>query len=292
VRAARLRAACLAALAGAALALAAAAVPAPAAASSPALTVRASFQPQPARFGEHITAHVQVLADTRRVDPRSVVVVSGLAPLVILGTQRESESAAGVARIVVTLQAVCDADACLPLKGPRKVQPAAVLVRARGRDGKALSAQATWPVLRVASRLTAADLAPAEPPFRVPSQALPATYRVAPHRLEVALLAAAAVLAAAALALVGSAFRRRRRAERLPAPLTLAQAIEAVRGAKSAAPPLRREALERLARVLGPVAGDAEPAAAARALAWGRSQPSADAMEAVAAQAERGESPA
>jgi hypothetical protein len=291
VRAPRLRAAGPAALATAALvACAVAALPAAArtTASTPALTVRAWIQPQPARFGEHVQARVEVLADSRRVQPGSVVVVPGLAPLVVLGSQRASEGAAGVARVVVRLEAVCDADACLPLKGARQVRPGAVLVRARGRDGAALTARATWPALRVVTRLTAADLGPAEPPFRVPSQALAPTFRVAPHRLEVVLFAVAALLAVTALALVGSALSRRRRRERQPAPLTVADAIAAVRAAAAESTPRRREALERLARMLGPAADDG-PGATARALAWGRPAPAPEAMEAVAAAAEQSE---
>jgi hypothetical protein len=276
----------------AACALAAPAATARATAATPALTVRAWIQPQPARFGEHVQARVEVLVDTRRVAPGSLVVVPGLAPLVVLGSQRASESGANLAHVVVSLEAVCDADACLPLKGPRQVRPGAVLVRARGRDGKALTAHATWPALRVVSRLTATDLGPAEPPFRVPSQALPPTYRVAPHRLELVLLAAAVLLAASALALAGSVVAgRRRRQARGPEPLTVAEAIAGVRAAAAdGAIRRRREALERLARMLE---GSGEgPAEAARALAWGRPPPSPEAMEAVAAEAERAEIPA
>jgi len=284
----RARAACLAALAAAAV-CAAVGSGALAAGTTPALTVRTSLQPQPARFGEHVQAVVEVLADTSRVAPGSVVVVPGLAPLVVLGTQRAEESGGGLARVTVNVEVVCDAEACVPLSGPRSVRPGAVLVRARGRDGKPLTAHATWPALRVVSRLTAADLGPAEPPFRIPSQALGATYRVAPRRLEAVLFAGAALLALVALALMGSAVRRRARSARAPAPLTLAEAIAGVRLAKSGDAPGRRQALERLARTLGPARGEG-PAGAARALAWGRSQPSPEAMEAVAAQAEGTES--
>ena len=90
----RARAACLTALAAAAV-CAAASPGALAAGTTPALTVRTSLQPQPARFGEHVRAVVEVLADTSRVAPGSVVVVPGLAPLVVLGTQRSEESGAG-----------------------------------------------------------------------------------------------------------------------------------------------------------------------------------------------------
>jgi hypothetical protein len=259
-----------------------------AAPATPALTVRTSIEPQPARFGEHIAARIEVLADTRRVAPGSVVVVPGLAPLVVLGSQRSDSADANVSRVVVSVAVVCDADTCLPLSGPRSVRPGSVLVRARGRDGKAIAAHAAWPAVRIVSRLTAADLGPAEPPFRIPSQALGATYRVAPGRLESVLFAGAALLALAALALVGSVFRSRRRIARTPAPLTLAEAIARVRRAGGEDVTARREALEVLARTLEPAGSDG-PAAAARALAWGRTQPAPEAMEAVAAQAEGAE---
>jgi hypothetical protein len=280
----------LAAIPVVACAIAAPAVAARSTAATPPLTVRTSIQPQPARFGEHVQARVEVLADTRRVAPGSVVVVPGLAPLVVLGSQRASERGAHLARVVLSLEAVCDAEACLPLKGPRQVRPGTVLVRARGRDGKALTAHATWPALRLVSRLTASDLAPAEPPFRVPSQALAPTYRVAPQRLELVLLAAAVLLAATALALAGSVVvGRRRRQPRGPEPLTMAEAIAGVRAAAAdGAARRRREALERLARMLD--ATGEGPIASARALAWGRPAPSPEAMEAVAAEAERAES--
>jgi len=283
----RARGACLGALATAAIS-ALVVSGAQAAPATPALTVRTSIEPQPARFGEHIAARIEVLADTRRVAPGSVVVVPGLAPLVVLGSQRSSEADAHVSRVIVSVDVVCDADGCLPLSGPRSVRPGAVLVRARERDGTPLTVRASWPTVRIVSRLTSADLGPAEPPFRIPSQALGATYRVAPRRLEIALFAGAALLALMAMALVGSVLGSRRRTTRAAAPLTVADAVARVRRAENEDVTVRREALEVLARTLEPAGAD-EPAAAARALAWGRSQPSPAAMEAVAEQAERTE---
>ncbi len=254
MRARRLRAASLAGLAAALLVASAIAATA-ATATTPALTVRTWIQPQPARFGEHVQARVEVLADTRRVAPGSVVVVPGLAPLVVLGSERSGESAAHVARTVVSLEAVCDADACLPLKGPLQVRPGAVLVRARGRDGTALTAHATWPALRVVSRLTAADLGPAEPPFRVPSQALAPTYRVAPHRLEIVLFAAAALLRC------GRAGARRQRREPPAAPRAAAGAADRGRGDRGRA---RRRGREHATPPRGPRAARAHARAGRR----------------------------
>ena len=68
----------------------------------------------------------------------------------------------------------------------------------------------------------------------------------------------------------------------------MAEAIAAVRAAAAESTPRRREALERLARMLGPAAEDGA-GATARALAWGRPAPAPEAMEAVAAEAEQSE---
>jgi hypothetical protein len=69
----------------------------------------------------------------------------------------------------------------------------------------------------------------------------------------------------------------------------VAEAIAGVRAAAAdGAQRRRREALERLARILE--ATGAGPADSARALAWARPAPSPEAMETVAAEAERLES--
>ena len=63
---------------------------------------------------------------------------------------------------------------------------------------------ARWPSLHVTSRIAAADLAAATPPFRGDTLPPPPAYRIAPDTLALVLDVLAALLAAAGVGLVTS----------------------------------------------------------------------------------------
>jgi hypothetical protein len=161
-------------------------------------------------------------------------------------------------------------------------------VTATARDGRTVHARAAWPALHVRGRVTAADLAPARPPFRVDTAPPAPTYSVRPGLLTWLLVAAAVVLALAAIALVVRELLRRR-TTRMPAEDVLERALRLTREAESRAPDDRRRALGLLARVLE--ARKRATASSARDLAWSRPPPESDELAALVGDVEREDRP-
>jgi hypothetical protein len=259
---------------------------APAAAGAADISVEAAFAPRPLLFGAHGVARVTVIVDSGRVDVASLRIRAPLAPLTTLRSTTRTHRAGGLVRIVLERAVVCDTVDCVP--GDRRlVLPlGAVRVTARSRNDRLLRAAAAWPSLRLVSRLNAAAIAAQDPPFRVPADLPAPSYRASPVGLSRTLLAGGllALVGGAALAIPPLVRRRVRPAGEL----ALEDALGAVRGALEADPPLRRRALEALARVLddrrGAAGGDG-----VRMLAWAEPAPAAQAMAALADEVEQAE---
>jgi hypothetical protein len=242
------------------------------------LSVRTSFEPATARFGDRILARVDVVADGRAVDAGALRVTEDVAPLAQLGAARVSRSShGGVVTVTYELPVACLGEACLSARGPALLHLPRARVEAPRRGGGVLRRTASWPTLAVRGRVTAADLQPSKPRFRRDTSPPAVTYRFAPRTLARALDAVALLLALAAAALAAFHVRgvvRRRRA--LDTRTELERALDFVRDALSRPPPDRRRALGLLARVLR--RRDEPLSAAAADLAWSEPEPAPERM--------------
>jgi hypothetical protein len=244
-----------------------------------ALTVRASFAPRVVQFGDRVVARVVVLADRAALDTNRLRVTQDIAPLSGLSPARVTRTTRG-RLLVVTYEvpATCIVDACLAASLRLRQAQA----EAPRRAGGTAHAHAAWPVLRLGSRVSAADLKAARPPLRADTSAPSVGYRIAPSTLSHLLdaLAVLLVLAGVALAawqaavLVG---RSRRTTDRRS---DVAFALELVRAAASRPPEDRRRAVGLLARVLR--RRDNELAKTADDLAWSRPKPTPEGLAALA----------
>lgn len=265
------------ALAGAAAAVAAAlllaqATPLHGAEPLRALTVHTSFDPPAAQFGDRVVAHVVVLADRSALDTSKLQITDDIAPLTPLGATHVTRTTRGrLFAVSYELPAVCLTDSCIAPTGAKVLRFPAVRAEAPRRGGGTVRATSAWPRLAIGTRVDAADLKPARPPFRADT-ALPAvTYRIAPHTLTLVLDVVAALLAAAgALLAVRQAVGVRRR--RSPDTRSqLERALALVRDAESRDPEDRRRAVGLLARVLR--RRDDGLARTAGDLAWAEAEP-------------------
>ncbi|HEV7639297.1 MAG TPA: hypothetical protein VGO39_00335 [Gaiellaceae bacterium] len=237
------------------------------------LTVAADLTPRAHLFGDRVRADVTVAFDPRRVDPQTVTIDASFAPYTPVGNARVVREPTS-ARLDVTL--VCLTAACAAGAPQRAIAFGPAHVRYRDRSGRPHSAEAAWPPLLAASRLTPADRRLAQ--IRV-AAALPR----ASAALDPTLVGRGLLVAAVALLLATGAALVRRRRER-PAAVLAPVEVPALRSALAAVEQLahesdgkRRSAIDLLARELGP-AGLARLAPAARELAWSPPAPSAEPM--------------
>jgi hypothetical protein len=244
-----------------------------------AVTVHTTLGPRAAQFGDRIVAQADLLVDPSRVDPDTVKVVADFSPYRIVGAPAISSRGEGnLTELRYRWSIDCLGRACLPRETARRFVFAPV--RAQYPGGLAA---ATWPALRVDTRVGAQDLE--RPALRFDVLPLPkTTQRISPGTLRVVLLAASALalllaavlLAPEAMALL-PAYRRTDR--RTP----LERALAHVRAARAHAEPRRRRALERLAREVD----DPELGTQIRELAWSPPGPEEAEMDRVADQATR-----
>jgi hypothetical protein len=249
--------------------------------------VRALFAPQTVQFGDRLTAQVVVLLDRAAVRVGSLRIDNGFAPLTQLGAGRTTRTRHGRLDVVsVSVPAACLGEACATGAGATRIALPPVTVQATTRRGGTLRATAHWPMLQVTSRVAAADLAAAKPPFRGETLPPPPAYRIAPGTLARALDVIAALLAAAAVGLAmwqGLALARRRGAP--PAADELELALRRTREVEARPAPERRRALGLLARLLK--ARDRRLAGAASELAWSEQVPEPEALSALVTRIER-----
>ena len=240
-----------------------------------AVTIAAALTPREHLFGDHVGASVGVALDPHRIDSRSVRIETSFAPYATVGEARVVRGPASV-RLEATL--VCLARACATRTSQHTLDFPPARIRYQDRSGRAYSAEASWPPLLAASRLTPADVR--RPQIRVERGPLPVATAVDPTAVGWALAAAAATLLLAA----GAALARRLRArpattEPVPAELPpLLSALAKVERLADESDSARRSAIDRLARELDR-AGLARLAPAARTLAWAPPVPSAEPMQ-------------
>ena len=241
------------------------------------MLVQRSLTPRDPQFGDTVVASADVTVDPRRVDPRSVTVRSSFGPYSVVSGARTVHSAGGLSTTHLERRLRCLDVACVPA-GDRvalRLPP----LRVSYRDGSGEHALAVaWPVLRVHSRVAAADLR--HPLLRVPPPQPGSDYRLPPRPTGLALLALAAVLALGGAALLlrlwaprpaGPRRRQGTRLERLLGELSAAAANgDAGR---------RRRALESLARELELL--DGSLSAESRVLAWAPQDPQPAAISAL-----------
>jgi hypothetical protein len=248
------------------------------------LVARASVTPRRSLFGQVVTATVQVLVDPRRIDPKSVVVTGRFAPFQ-LREETDSSKRIGRAELLSFRYALqCTVAACVPrgpkgrgLGGATAFSFRQARIVAQGRDGKAVRATASWPTLGVQSRLTAQELALAEPKIDNPLAAPAVTWRVRPAVIGAVATVLAALLALGAAVLVGTvalADGRPLRVLRIPANLSpVERALRlAEHAARKGETDESRKALERLAVELRR-RGASTHAADAERLAWSEDRP-------------------
>jgi len=259
---------------------AAALVAAPGAAAAAPLTVRTSFDDANVQFGDVIDARVTVVA-ADGVRPGTVRVLEDLSPLTPLS---EPETTRAGTVLEVERSYVCVTAACVAARGDAtpKLPPVQVVARSGGRT---LRVEQAWPALHVRGRVSAADVAAAEPPFRGSAVPPAPTYSLAPGTLAWLLDGAAIALGIAALALVAAQLRRRARRTRAAEIDELERAVRLAREAEARPVPDRRRAAGLLARLLA--GRDAQLAAAARDLAWAKPRPEPAALEDLVTDVER-----
>jgi hypothetical protein len=236
--------------------------------SAAPLQVVTSLQPAAVLYGDPVTADVEVDYDPRAVEPSSIRVLPSFIPYVATSAAVVQRLRPGVVRFRYSL--VCVTDGCLPTSGPRLVRLERVTVTALAH-ARTVTVVASWPSLRISSRLAASDLS-GRIRFRSPTTPPTPAYRLRPGPLAGGLIAAAALCALAAAALAGRELTRRSArsvADRLS---RLELAIVYVRDSARRSDPDRRRALALLAEA---VDDDGVPALAADAAetAWSKPAP-------------------
>jgi hypothetical protein len=251
------------------------------------LSVRAVLAPRTVQFGDELTARIVVLLDRRAVHVRTLRINHGLAPLRQLGPARTTRTRQGrLVAISVSVPAACLGASCATGIGAVPIVPPPVTVQVRTRHGVTLRRIARWSPLDVTSRVPAADLTMANPPFRADALPPPPGYLIAPGMFARLLDILAALLAAAGVGLAtwqGFAVGRHRRAP--PGADDIELALLRTRGVEARPVPERRRALGLLARLLD--ARDRPLAGAARELAWSEPPPEPEALAAFVAEVER-----
>lgn len=249
------------------------------------LAARASFDPPAAEFGDRVVARLVVLADAAAVDAGRLRVSEDLAPLTQLGPARVTRATRGPLVVVsYAIPVACITGECLAPSGAKRLRLPAARVEGP-RSGGTARVETAWPALELGGRVTAADLARAQPPLRADISPPALTWRIAPGTLSFLLDLAAALLAAAGVGIAAwqaGGLLRRARIERRD---ELELAVALVREAQGRPPEDRRRAVGLLARLLR--RRDGRLAGAAGDLAWSRPKPSPEELAALAERVER-----
>lgn len=228
------------------------------------LRVTASLSPAAALYGDPVTADVEVDYDPRTVEASSIRVQPSFNPYVAIAAPVVQHLHAGAVRFRYSL--LCVTEGCLPAKGERLLRLRAVTATARAGT-RTVTGTASWPALRITSRLATADRnGPVR--FRYPATLPAPDYRLAPRALAAGLIALAALCTLGAVALASSELVRRSARSKVHHLSPLELAIAYVRDSTARAEPDRRRALELLSE-----AAEGELAADAADRAWSESAP-------------------
>jgi hypothetical protein len=268
------------------------------------VSVSRSLEPKAAFFGEPVTARVEVVVDTRRLDPARVRVVPKTFPYRPYTELSVSRRDTGrYARLTFEVGLRCLYYPCLPVRAdiPGVAYRDQRVTRFRAwhvyyDDPQAKNprhlARVWWPSLEAVSNLDLTDVRVTfqQSPGRISPAQLPAvTYRLSPPQAATLLL-----LVAALLLLYPALLIRRWRAARRPPPPPpapplppLERALLLVEWARVRVDGEdRRKALEELAFRLDE-AGREGQAASARRLAWSAGSPSPEAADALVEEVRR-----
>jgi hypothetical protein len=256
------------------------------------IAVNATLSPEQHLFGDPIRARVEVILDSKRIDPDTVKLRGSFAPYRPLRPVERTESTAGdVTHLRFDYRLACLGFRCLP-KGQRRFDLRNATIEYRSRAGAASQTEEIdWPTLNVTGRIPATRFWEAElrSEFR---DVGPPTYRVSPTSVAFVALVLAVGFGAAALILILRLLPLARIAERLglrmvdrrsPLERALARVHET---AAAERPDEGRRALERLAQELRR-ARNAELAGAASQLAWSRQFPADGRLTALTGEVER-----
>lgn len=255
------------------------------------VSTAASFEPRAHLFGEPVTARLDVVFDSTRIEPDSVKATPRFDPYTIASRSESRETFAGTTRVRTEYVLECLTRRCLaPKSGFLRVPRTRLEYKPRAlRDPQIASID--WPAVRTASRIGADDLEGLELLADV-RDLPPVSYRVAPatvtsigYGLAVLLGITGLLLLSRALALstvVSSALARRRaRLSPLQRALNLVRR-STERGERADS----RRALERLAVELRQTE-EPDLARVATSLAWRRSDPSGSTVEPLSDEVER-----
>jgi hypothetical protein len=255
------------------------------------VSTAASFEPRAHLFGEPVTARLDVVFDSTRIEPDSVKATPRFDPYTIASRSESRETFGGTTRVRTEYVLECLTRRCLaPKSGFLKVPRTRLVYKPRAlRDPQIASID--WPAVRTASRIGVDDLEGLELLADV-RDVPPVSYRVAPstvtsigYGLAVLLGIVGLLLLSRALALstvVSSALARRRaRLSPLQRALNLVRR-STERGERADS----RRALERLAVELRQTE-EPDLARVATRLAWRRSDPSGSTVEPLSDEVER-----
>jgi hypothetical protein len=252
------------------------------AAAGPPIRVVTSLEPAAVRYGDPVTAEVEVDYDAQTVAASSIHAEPSFIPYVVTSAPVVQRPRSGVVRYRYSL--LCVTAGCLPAKGPRLVHLRAVTVSGVAGE-RTVRAVGAWPVLRVSTRLAESDLT--DPlRFRSPSTPRSPAYRLPPGPLGGGLIAVAALCILAALALGWFEVARIRRRPAVDRRSRLELAIAYVRDSANRTEPDRRRALELLAETVD-ATGEPALSATAATTAWSKRPPTADAASELADEAVR-----
>jgi hypothetical protein len=258
-------------------------------------TVFATIAPEVHRFGEPLTARLELVARKQELQPDTARAGSEFEPYEVVGPARREVSDFGpFYHLRYTLTLRCLKQACLPdgQTAEFDFSPAAVSFKTPPPPGRKFkdrrldqrSASGIWPTVKVASRLTPQDVQEAR--WRSSLAELPQpSYRIAPRWIVGTLLGGSVSLVLAAAALCAGYVRRagaRRRGpeeEEAHAP-PLEQALAFVDESRGNGVARERAALETLARELR-AEGANGLALDAERLAWSKEPPPDPEVEAL-----------
>jgi hypothetical protein len=259
------------------------------------IAVQPTFSPRVARFGDTVTASIDVVLDRRRVQAGSARVRPQFAPWTVVAppvrTRRDSQATSYI-RTTYVLR--CVISPCVPQRGTSSLEFDPVRVSYTTTRGKKRTTDPVrWPVLVIHSQIVSDDFdnpAAIASPWRADAVTLPAvSYRLLPSRLRVGALVVGALLTLAAIVLAVLAIPARGpKPEPEPEPeivlpplehaLVLLEAEVHANGAAD-----RRRALELVAEEMEE-RGDLRLARRARGMAWSEDDPAVVETRGLAAQ--------
>ena len=250
------------------------------------VVLEASIVPSRYTFGDRLVAELELVVDSERVDPGSVVTAAAFRPFRRLGpieTERLDLGRTTVLRFRYDIQ--CVDRACVPGEAERVIELPLGLVRYSPRQGDVVTLPLEWPSVEVASRLSSGvrsdvSVRPSALVAQADAEDLPPLRMRGGSQLLGWLLvgAAAAIVLAVGGWLAWRLWPRRsapavsEEPAQRPLEAALARVDRALAGGGEAE---RRAALDVLARRLVD-AGDIELARDARRLAWSEAGPEHD----------------